>query len=183
MTTKSIWDQPEVIDEYARMGDLQAAEAILFERYLGDARSVIDLGVGAGRTTPYLAAGRDYVGLDISAGMIAACRDRYPGIEFRVGDAADLSWRPDASADAVVFSFNGIDNLRPDQARHRCLQSVARVLRPGGLFIFSSHDPWGGWGRRRLGAAVRLARGSGYEWNSAHGGALVHYATPSHVRR
>jgi SAM-dependent methyltransferase len=56
------------------------------------------------------------------------------------GDATNLQQIATASFDAAVFSLNGIDSIRTDSDRSRCFQEIARVLRPGGYFIFSSHN-------------------------------------------
>jgi len=182
MDNREAYDRPEVVSAYLEDRVLQPAEITLFERYLAGVRSVLDLGVGGGRTTPFLSPGREYVGLDYAPGMIEACRRRFPGLDFRVGDASDLGWAGDGSFGAVVFSYNGFDYL-DDAGRRRCLEEVARVLTVGGPFIFSRHDPFGGRGRRRLLRAARLWRGAGYWMDPVHGGLRTHFATPAHVRR
>jgi ubiquinone/menaquinone biosynthesis C-methylase UbiE len=72
--------------------------------------------------------------------MVEACRRRFASLEFLCVDATDLRIFSDRRFDVVVFSFNGIDYIPTDEARARCLLEVARVLRPGGRFIFSSHN-------------------------------------------
>lgn len=83
--------------------------------------------------------GAAVVGVDISVSLITAARRRFPDIEFHVGDAGNLSYAP-ASFDMVLFSFGSIDCLYPLKARTRCIGEVARVLRPGGIFILSFHN-------------------------------------------
>lgn len=139
--TLRAYRDPAVVAHYDGLA-LRESEKHLFGRHLKRGLSLLDLGVGAGRTTPALSAlaGR-YVGLDFSDRMVARCREKFPRETFVVGDAADLSaWR-DAEFDAVVFSFNGLGCLPTDEARARCLREVARVLRPGGTFVFSLHNP------------------------------------------
>src|SRR5260221_13638612 len=54
-----------------------------------DARSVIDLGCGPGNSTELLAgrfAGAAVSGLDGSPDMIAAARERLPGLRFDIAD-------------------------------------------------------------------------------------------------
>ena len=102
---------------------------------------ILDLGVGCGRTSPVLASGAaSYVGVDYSPEMIEICRSRFASFEFRVADAANLSEFPGSSFDLVVFSFNGLDYLFPNQTRQSCIREVYRLLEVGGLFIFSSHN-------------------------------------------
>jgi len=71
--------------------------------------------------------------------MIETCRHRYPHLEFRQGDARDLAEYQASSFDFVLFSFNGLDYISHDD-RLKALTEVARVLKPGGVFMFSSHN-------------------------------------------
>jgi ubiquinone/menaquinone biosynthesis C-methylase UbiE len=134
---------------------------MLFEAYIPPGSAILDLGVGGGRTTSYLAnrASR-YVGVDYAAAMVETCQAKFPGLEFVVADAANLQAFPDASFDVVVFSFNGIDYVLPDESRRRCLGHIHRVLKAGGVMIFSSHNAramlvFRRWNRERL---QRIAR-------------------------
>lgn len=136
------YSAPEVVTIYAGLDYLMVAEQLLFETYLKQGISVLDLGVGGGRTTSYLSRiAATYVGVDYSEEMIRACRARFPELRFEVQDAADLALFTDESFDAIVFSFNGIDSLVPSAKRERCLQECYRVLKHGGTFIFSCHNP------------------------------------------
>ncbi len=136
-----VFSDPTVVAYYDREPALHESERLLFRTYLKEGMAILDIGVGAGRTTPSLSkiASR-YVGLDYSAAMVAKCRSKFPGLSFLEVDATDLSIFPDGSFDAAVFSFNGIDCLPDDEARARCLRECARVLGPGGVFIVSSHN-------------------------------------------
>jgi SAM-dependent methyltransferase len=125
-----------------------AEEAILsrFETELRGAR-ILDLGVGGGRTTvPLLALSSRYVGADYTAEMVEKSRARYPGVDFRHCDARDMKEFADGSFDFALFSANGIDHV-VHQDRLAILREVHRVLAPGGLFVFSSHNL--GWTGRR----------------------------------
>ena len=101
---------------------------------------VLDVGVGAGRTTGYLlGVARSYRALDISDAMIAACRQRFPDIDTGIGDARTLEGHEDGSYDLVLFSFNGIDYVELHE-RDSVLSAFMRVLRPGGALVYSSHN-------------------------------------------
>jgi ubiquinone/menaquinone biosynthesis C-methylase UbiE len=135
------WSKPEVASYYSSLTYLTPCEQLLFDKYLRPGMAILDVGVGGGRTTPYLSsiAGR-YVGADYSAEMIAACRKKFPTLQFETLDAADLSIFPASAFDAVVMAFNTIDNLIPDESRHQALLEAHRVLKPDGVLIFSSHN-------------------------------------------
>ena len=56
---------PSVVSYYAAATQLQPAERELFNKYLQPNVSILDIGVGGGRTTPYLAElSHHYVGID-----------------------------------------------------------------------------------------------------------------------
>lgn len=106
--------------------------------------SMLDLGVGGGRTTLHFAKWvKDYQGVDISDNMIRACESRfsqYPiKLTFKVGDAANLDWIDSNSKDFVLFSYNGIDCV-DHETRQKILSEINRVLKAGGYFLFSSHN-------------------------------------------
>ena len=67
-------------------------------------------------------------------------RQRSPHLPLTCMDASALGYR-NASFDDVWFAFNGLDFLWPQGRRVAALAEVLRVLRPGGRFIFSSHNP------------------------------------------
>jgi len=74
--------------------------------------------------------------------MVEACKSRFADLgnaRFLQDDARGLSHCPDSYFDVAVFSFNGIDVV--DMAgREAVLQAVRRVLKPGGIFVFSFHN-------------------------------------------
>lgn len=106
--------------------------------------SMLDVGIGAGRTTIYFAPlVKNYTGIDYSAKMVDSCINRFKkqfsNCTFLCEDARSLSSFADGSFDFVLFSFNGIDYVSP-QERVDILKQINRVLRKGGLFCFSTHN-------------------------------------------
>jgi ubiquinone/menaquinone biosynthesis C-methylase UbiE len=137
-----VYRDPEVVSHYATLDYLTACERHLFGTYLNSGMAILDVGVGGGRTTPYLSRKTArYVGVDYSEEMIRRCREKFPQLEFLVADASDLSKLSDESFDAIVFAFNGLDYVLPAEKRRQCLQECERVLRAGGVLMFSSHNP------------------------------------------
>lgn len=134
------YDNESVADLYSTRTNLRASEAYLFERYFKPGADVLDLGCGTGRTTlPLVDRGCRVVAGDIAMPMLVRARALRPELDWRLLDATRLELA-DRSFDIVFFSFNGIDGIFPRQERHRCLREMARVVRPGGLVIFSAHN-------------------------------------------
>lgn len=161
------YNSPEIASYYAALDYLTPCERLLFDEYLKPGMEILDLGVGGGRLTPHLSSlARRYVGADYAAEMVTACRKKFPQLEFAVANAADLSRFASASFDAVVMGFNAFDYVLPDEARVCALREIRRVLRSGGVFIFSSHNPRAilvrvSWNRHRVrNLAERIARGT-----------------------
>src|SRR5688572_6103499 len=146
MDQYEVWNRPGVVDDYARESHLQPPEEAIFSALIRDLHNLdmLDIGIGGGRTTFHFAKlCRRYVGTDISEGMIEACRRRFANwpdtVSFQVSDATKMPQFRDGEFDVVMFSFNGIDCIDP-QGRLAALGEIARVLKPGGVFIFSAHN-------------------------------------------
>ena len=205
-----VYSRPDIVDEYVKAAGLFSSEEYLFSKYIPIGSDVLDVGVGAGRTTPYLAArARRYLGIDYSLPMIEQCRTRFPALEFIHADATDLTAIPDDSFDVAVFSHNGIDYIPTDEGRIACLRELRRVTRPSGHIIISSHYARGFaafltfegadaarviWRIARVSmllartGAGRLShpafwRGAGYIMDSTHGGLHTHVSTPASIER
>jgi SAM-dependent methyltransferase len=132
---------PRSVEYYSREPGLWAIEERLVRRFVAaPPASILDLGCGAGRTTNgFRQAGWRTYGLDLSDSLLRAARGRFPDLPLLRGDATALSFASQ-TFDAVVFSFNGIDYIYPESAREQCLGEAFRVLRPGGVIIFSTHN-------------------------------------------
>lgn len=145
---RHICDAPEFVDHYrealGRMG-LWESEDILIERFLSKEQRVLDLGCGTGRVAFGLweRGFRNVEGLDLSPGMIEVARqharETKRGVQFGVGDATALPY-PDNSFDGVIFGFGGLMQIPGREPRRTALRQVRRILRPAGVFIFTTHD-------------------------------------------
>ena len=113
-------------------------EEYLFNKYYKAGESVLDLACGMGRTTLLLhEMGLSVRGIDRSEVLIQLARKRLPYLDLRVG-SYDCIEEPDCSFSHVLISSNGIDLAFPESQRVTALGECARVLKPGGTFIYSS---------------------------------------------
>ncbi|MBT8240556.1 MAG: class I SAM-dependent methyltransferase [Acidimicrobiia bacterium] len=104
---------------------------------LGRAGRVLDLGTGEGQVARALRSrGAQVVGFDPFPGQIRVAVERSGGVAYGVGAAQAIPIAAE-SVDAVVacLVFEHIDDV--DEA----IAEVARVLRPGGRFLFLLNHP------------------------------------------
>jgi ubiquinone/menaquinone biosynthesis C-methylase UbiE len=145
MSNRKTYENRSVVNYYTMVDQLQKPELTILNFLRDDlpAMKMLDVGVGGGRTTLHFGklAG-EYVGIDYSHNMIAACQKRFSDekhMSFQVADARSLANFADQSFDFVLFSFNGLDSVCQDD-RLLALYQIRRVLKRGGVFAFSSHN-------------------------------------------
>ena len=132
----------QVVNWYKQLHGIIPIEKRVFEenKELLKRSNVLDIGIGGGRTTAYLLKiCKSYVGIDYSESFVNSVKKTYPEATCFVMDARDLSAFKDASFDFVNFSFNGIDYVE-EKGRKKILSEIKRILKPGGVFFFSTHN-------------------------------------------
>lgn len=138
------YNSPDVVLSFSLRKTLQPPERAILESVQADLPRwrMLDVGVGAGRTSHhFLPVAGQYVGIDYSPRMIAACQKQFPSRanDFRVCDARALKPFQDGSFDFVLYSYNGLDYMAHED-RLVALGEARRVLCRGGRFCFSSHN-------------------------------------------
>ena len=138
-----------VYDEIARLYDpwsRSVVEDVAF--YVDEAvRSggpVLELGVGTGRIAiPIAAVGIQVVGVDLSEGMLEVARERAElaavSVDLRLGDMRDPP--VDGVFPLIVIPFRTLLHMETDVDRRAALRVVAKLLAPGGRFIFDVFTP------------------------------------------
>ena len=102
----------------------------------------VELGCGGGQGTVGLALeGANATGVDFSTGQLGWARELREAYdveaEFLAGDVTDLPLRADTYDLAYCsWVFQMVDDL------HACFAETARVLRPGGEFVFAVRHPF-----------------------------------------
>lgn len=115
-------------------------ERVLIQQVAPHARNqpVLDVGVGAGRSTWYLTLlTPDYIGVDLNPDMVMAAKRNFPAVDIQQADARDLSRFADNSFGLVYFSHAGLDAI-DHEGRRRALDEFVRVARPGGHVAYST---------------------------------------------
>jgi len=122
-------------------------------------KRVLEVGSGHGGGASYLTRTlqpASYTGLDLNPAAIASCRERHdvPGLDFVHGNAEDLPF--------AVETFDAVVNVESSHCYphfSRFLAEVARVLRPGGHFLYTDLRPRLGtadWEAALAGAPLRM---------------------------
>ena len=104
---------------------------------------VLDLCCGSGEAAaPWLDAGFQVTGLDVSPLALELAEKRHPGMQ-RVEGLAEDPPLENGSFDAIQLSVALHEFPRP--AREQVLQSCLRLLKPGGWLVLVDLHPAGPW--------------------------------------
>lgn len=137
-----LYNNKSVVSWYKNLHEITFIEDTIFNSYTSIlARgNVLDIGIGGGRTTRYLINKcKAYIGIDYSKQFTDAVKTNFSNTDIRQLDARDLSVFESDFFDFVNFSFNGIDYVNLID-REQILSEINRVLKPNGIFFFSTHN-------------------------------------------
>lgn len=97
--------------------------------------NAIDFGCGAGRSTRFLnKIGFQTTGIDISKDMISKAFDIDPEGDYKVVENANFTCLKNNAYDLVLSMFT-FDNIPTIESKIANLESIKRLLKPGGRFI------------------------------------------------
>lgn len=145
---RAYYDDEAVVEHYRRATaniGLWKSEEIVFRRVFQTDDRILELGAGTGRISIGLAeiGYRHLLGVELSRAMVKEARRivKLLGVSasFQQGDATRLAFEDDLF-DGAIFGFNGLMQIPGHAARRQALEEIRRVVRPGGAFVFTTHD-------------------------------------------
>lgn len=119
----------------------------LIKQYSSEAKSILDLGCGTGRHDFIFAEkGYSVTGIEMSGKMIEAAnknlmpdKSNFPDLKFIQGDIRETEL--DSKFDVVLSLFHVMSYQTGNEDVRKTLDTAAKHLKPGGIFIF---DFWYG---------------------------------------
>jgi SAM-dependent methyltransferase len=197
---RAFYNKPEVVEHYrqatAHIG-LWRSEVEVFTGIFSPDDRIIELGSGTGRIAIGLGdlGYKHVLGIELSREMVRTARKiarlHELSVYFRQGDATSLEFE-DALFDGAIFGFNGLMQIPGREARRRAMQEIRRVIRPGGPFVFTTHDRQNPkfrkyWNKERSlwnrGKQKRELIDYGDKWEKTeHGMLFIHVPTPEEIR-
>jgi SAM-dependent methyltransferase len=126
-------------------GEADLVEAVGAEHGIRAGR-LLDAGCGTGRVAIELARrGWSTVGVDVDPAMLAAAREKAPGLAWVLGDLADSHLDVGGGFDVAVLAGNVMIFVAPG-SEPDVVGNLARRLRPGGLLVAGFSVRAGGLG-------------------------------------
>ncbi|HBU06864.1 MAG TPA: hypothetical protein DEB09_02165 [Candidatus Magasanikbacteria bacterium] len=108
------------------------------QKYTKDGFKVLDLGCGSGRLYHLFQDFQDvkYIGMDQSEEQIKIAKEKFSGIDFRIGEMTKLPFK-DNEFD-VVYCIATFHHLPDEESRIKSLQEMKRVLKSGSYIIMTN---------------------------------------------
>ncbi len=102
-------------------------------------RAILDFGCGCGRVLRHWARleGPELHGADYNPALVRWCQANLPFAQLTVNGLHPPLHYPDARFD-LIYALSVFTHLTEDQ-HHAWMKEIRRVLRPGGLLLFTTH--------------------------------------------
>ena len=184
------------VDAATRLG-LWASEETVLTQVFNREDTLLECGCGAGRIAFGLweLGFRHILGFDFSREMVVEARRMARvleyGISFRVADATRLDFEK-GSFDGAIFGFNGLMQIPLRANRREALIRIASAIRPGGYFVFTTHDRDLNsyrefWEKELLtwqagNQSTSLLEYGDRHFSTPHGMTFIHIPSPNEVR-
>ena len=161
------WDEYAPFYDWENARTLQRRDVAFWQR-LAAAQDgpVLELGCGTGRIAiPIARAGVRIVGIDRSDEMLARARSRIARarlggrLSLVRGDIRALPFRSRVKFSAVLAAYGILQSLTRERDLTRTFESVARVLRRGGLFAIDVVPDLPNWEEYRDRVSLKGRRG------------------------
>jgi len=104
-------------------------------------KRVLEVGCGTGNLTRELVKlGYDVVGVDVSDGMLRVARNKVPGVRFVKADVREMDIGE--RFDAVVSTFDSLNNLLNEEDLSLAFRKIREHLKPKGIFVGDLNTPY-----------------------------------------
>jgi SAM-dependent methyltransferase len=139
---KVAYRKQSVVRWYSELDLINKAEVAVLQKLYPSIKDgkLLDIGIGGGRTTKHLLdnISKNYLGIDYTFALAEVTKRKFPSATIVCADARALP-SGDEVFDFALFSLNGIDYM-DHQGRVSTLKEVLRILKPGGFYLFSTHN-------------------------------------------
>jgi len=123
-TRKYLWPELEELTKYVKKNS-----------------QILDLGCGNGRLYELFKDKEiKYIGIDNCKKLINLAKEKYPEVEFILGDALNLPFENDRFD--IIFSIAFFHHIPSQIYRLKVLKEIYRVLKPIGLLILTVWNLW-----------------------------------------
>ena len=103
-------------------------------------RRILEVGCGTGNLTRELVRlGYEVVGVDVSEGMLEVARRKVPGVRFVRADVREMALGEEY--DAVVSTFDSLNNLLTEEDLALAFKRIREHLKPRGIFVADLNTP------------------------------------------
>lgn len=148
-----------------------------FEKLVGEfvpdvtSARVLDVGSGTGFYLDHWqrVGAKQVAGLDLTEAAVANLRQNFPDLDVHLGDISKGTGELSASSFDAISAFDVLFHIVDDELFAAALKTIAELLRPGGIFLWSDffvHGPKTTEGHitfRNLAEVQRLLEASGFQ--------------------